>query len=197
MAEVNTDIGTMPVRELITEMRKQAAELPREDFIRTLFINIMVNRIEQEAQQKGEPWDQAVKLMGGVNIVEQVVELAQAAGKVQGEIPEAEQKVILASTVQKYYNQKMATGEISKEQAARDASLAAQAQAQVEGADVSGTMARAKATEGVKQDNTNAVATAVTQPGGMPTPQPSANPMKPDTTMKEVLAGGQGGLLNA
>jgi hypothetical protein len=46
-----SDLGTMPVRELITDLRKQAAELPREDFIRTLFVNIMVRRIEQEADR--------------------------------------------------------------------------------------------------------------------------------------------------
>ncbi len=62
MAEVNRDIGSMPVRELITEMRKQAAELPREDLIRTLFINVMVNRIEQEADRADKAEQQVGEL---------------------------------------------------------------------------------------------------------------------------------------
>lgn len=57
-----SDLGTMPVRELITDLRKQAAELPREDFIRTLFVNIMVRRIEQEADRADKAEQQVADL---------------------------------------------------------------------------------------------------------------------------------------
>lgn len=54
-----TDINTMPVRELIVELRKQASELGVEHLATTLFTATMVTRIEQEADRA----DAAVALL--------------------------------------------------------------------------------------------------------------------------------------
>jgi len=164
---------------------------------------VVIDRIERLGQTEGTPWDQAVKLLGGINVVGQVINLAAAAGKIPNEIPDKDRQVILAQTVQKYYKQKIASGEMTKEQAARDAHLAAQAKAQLEGTDVSQTNQRAVATQKLQNDGANApdkanlVAQAKAAPGaGLQKPEPAANPMRPQTTMKEALAGGAGGLIN-
>lgn len=158
---------------------------------------VVMNRIEQEAQKEGQPWDQAVKLMGGTSIVEQVVELASAAGKIPPEIPEDDKKIILGQAVQKYYQQKISSGEMTKQQAAEEAHMAAQVQAQMSGQDISGTNKRLEATNNLKQQGGTAAAQAGVNPQGMPTPVPAADPMNPETTMKQVLATGKGGLLDA
>jgi uncharacterized membrane protein len=41
----------MPIRDLITSLRKQASELSDEHLIRVLFINVLVNRLEAEADR--------------------------------------------------------------------------------------------------------------------------------------------------
>lgn len=46
-----SDMMTMPVRQLITDLRKQASELNDENLIRVLFVNTMINRLEQEADR--------------------------------------------------------------------------------------------------------------------------------------------------
>jgi hypothetical protein len=157
---------------------------------------VIVNRLEQEANKAGEPWDQSVKLMGGADVVQQVVELAAAAGKIPGDIPEDDHKVILGQTIQKYYQQKIASGEITKAQAAEDAHMAAQTQANIAGQDTSGTNKRLQATQELRDQGVVPGQTA-TGPQKMQTPTPAADPMNPDTTMKEVLAAGPGGLLDA
>lgn len=45
----SSDMNTMPIRDLISSLRVQASELPPADMIRMLFVNCMVNRLEQQA----------------------------------------------------------------------------------------------------------------------------------------------------
>ena len=46
-----TDLNTMPVRELIAELRKKNEELGTEHLITVLYNSAMVNRLEQEADR--------------------------------------------------------------------------------------------------------------------------------------------------
>lgn len=156
---------------------------------------VVMSRVEQEGA-KDQPWDQAVKVMGGAAVVDQVIEMASAAGKIPEEIPENDQKVILGQAIQKYYQQKIATGEITKAQAAEDAHMASQVQAQMGGADVQGINKRVEATQAVKGQGVAPPEAMNPQMGALKAPQPAADPMRPETTMKEVLGGG-GGLLDA
>jgi hypothetical protein len=156
---------------------------------------IVMNRLEQEAQKTGQPWDKAIKLMGGMEVVGQVIEVATAAGKIPEDVPEEDKRIILGQAVQKYYQQKLATGEITKEEAARDAHIAAMGQAGMEGANTDQINQRIRTTDGMRRKTQN-VAAASEVPGKLQAPQPAANPMQPGTTMKEVLAAGQGGLLD-
>lgn len=160
---------------------------------------VVINRMEQEAVKEGEPWDQAIKLMGGTNVVEQVVELAGAAGKIQKNLAEKDIRLILGSTVQKYYQQKIAKGEITEAEASRDAYIAAQTDAKMQGEDTTKVSQQLEATQGV-QDQANKMSVAPQQvqgQGGLQAPEPAADPFNPTTTMKNALATGQGGLLDA
>lgn len=48
---MSDDIGSMPIRELISSLRKQTSELPPSDMLRILFVNALTNRLEQEADR--------------------------------------------------------------------------------------------------------------------------------------------------
>lgn len=152
---------------------------------------VVMERVEQEGLKNGQPWDQAVKLMGGTNIVGQVIELAGAAGKIPQEVPEEDFRVILAQAIQQYTKKKIATGEMTQEQAARDAHIAAQTQAKMQGADTTKVNQQLSAT----QTAGNRVSSA-RDPAPLSAPAPAADPMRPETTMKEVLATKGGGLIN-
>jgi len=157
---------------------------------------VVMQRVEQEGIKNKKPWDDAIKLLGGMSIVEQVTEVAQASGKVPAEIPHQDYRVIYGEAVQKYYQQKIASGEISKEQAAQDAHMLAKQQAQMNGDDTGEIDQRLGATAKLQQQGINAPANAAMPGGQLKVPEPAADPMHPATTMKEVLASGQGGLLN-
>lgn len=44
-------MATMPIRELIDSLRIQVAKLPSTEIIRILFVNIMLRRLEEEANR--------------------------------------------------------------------------------------------------------------------------------------------------
>jgi len=46
-----SDMNSMPLPELITSLREQAAALPNSDFIRILFINCIANRLDESQAQ--------------------------------------------------------------------------------------------------------------------------------------------------
>lgn len=52
MTDKDQDLATMPVLEMISALRKQALALPPAEIIKVLFINVMVNRIEQQMNLK-------------------------------------------------------------------------------------------------------------------------------------------------
>lgn len=155
----------------------------------------VINRVIKQGKQEGEPFDQAVLILGGTDVVAQVVELAQAGGKLKEKPTEQDMRVITAKVVQNYYKERIASGEISKEQAARDAHLAATAQAGSEGADTSQVAQQARATQDLKGASVNAPKKGMLDSDGMQAPAP-ADPFKPQSTMKETLATGQGGRFN-
>ena len=130
-----------------------------------------------------------------MNVVSQVLELASAAKKLPAEPTEQDVKVIAAKVVKRYYNDRIAAGELTKEDAARDAHIAASAQAGAGGGDVSGTVQQVNATQDMKSAAVNSPKQGLSDPNGLQAPQ-EQNPFKPMATMKETLATGQGGLLN-
>ena len=174
--------------------RIKGIEHPYADIVEASLV--VMQRVEQEGIKNKRPWDNAVKLIGGMNIVEQVIEVAQASGKIAAEIPSQDYQVIQGQAVQKYYQKKIATGEISKEQAAEDAHMLAKYQAQMQGEDTSEITQRLGATAKLQQQGVNAPENAALPDGQLKAPVPAADPMHPKTTMKEMLATGQGGLLN-
>ena len=155
----------------------------------------VITRIIQQGKKEKRPYDKAVLLAGGVDVVSQILELASAAHKLPAEPNEQDAKIIAGKVVQRYYKERMATGEISKEQAARDAQIAAAAQAKAQGDDVSETAQRVNATQEMKGAAVNAPKKGLSDPNGLQAPQ-EQNPFNPTATMKETLATGQGGLLN-
>jgi len=157
---------------------------------------VIMQRVEQEGIRNKQPWDDAVKLLGGMIIVEQVIEVAQASGRVPTSIPHQDYRIIYGEAIQKYYKRKIASGEITKSQAAQDAHMLAQQQAQMKGEDTTGINQRLNATSKLQQQGITAPAKAALPGAQLKAPEPAANPMRPVTTMKEVLASGQGGLLN-
>lgn len=44
-------MATMPIRELIDSLRIQVTKLPSTEIIRILFVNIMLRRLEEEANR--------------------------------------------------------------------------------------------------------------------------------------------------
>lgn len=155
----------------------------------------VMERVNAEATKNKTEWDDTVKLMGGMSIVKQITEIASVIGKVKKNLSQKDFNVIFGEAVQKYYQHKIAAGEISKKQASQDAHMMAQLHAQMKGEDVSGVNKRIQATSDLQAQGVNANNSSLAA-GTLATPQPAKNPMKPDTTMKEVLATGQGGLLN-
>jgi len=154
----------------------------------------VINRVIQEGKKEKKPFDPAVLIVGGTDVVSQVTELALAAGKIKVKPTEQDMKIIAGKVVQKYYKERLATGEITKEQAARDAHAAASAQAAGAGHDTSDVAQRAAATQQMKSAAINAPKVGLSDPNGLQAPQPN-DPFKPKATMKETLATGQGGLL--
>ena len=59
---MSTDMATMDIRELIASLRVQASELPPADIIRLLFIQVMTNRLEEQANRA----DKAEKRIEGL-----------------------------------------------------------------------------------------------------------------------------------
>lgn len=57
-----SDMATMPIRELIADMRKQISELPREDMLRALVLGVLTSRIEQEADRADKAEQQVGEL---------------------------------------------------------------------------------------------------------------------------------------
>jgi hypothetical protein len=47
----DTNLATVPIRELITSFRKQIDELPREALFNTLFLTTITNRFESMADE--------------------------------------------------------------------------------------------------------------------------------------------------
>lgn len=44
-----TDMATMPIRELIADMREQTSKMDNADFIKILFVNVIAGRLEEQA----------------------------------------------------------------------------------------------------------------------------------------------------
>ena len=162
--------------------------------IADLSLNIMY-RMESEAHKNKKPWDDVVKLTGGIDIVKQITEIASVIGKVRKDMPQKDFTLIFGETVQQYYKSKLASGEITKAQAAEDAYVVGQLQAQLKGEDVSETTKRLQTTNQLQQQGIN-FSNSTVDNGQFKTPEPVDNPMNPPTTMKEVLDTGKGGLLN-
>ena len=151
----------------------------------------VINRVLQQGKKEGKPFDTAVLIMGGTDIVGQVIELAEAANKLPAKPNEDDIKVITANVVKKYYQERIASGEISKEEAARDAQLATSAQATQDGEDLSGVQ---NDIEGIEKKHNEAMNGSKMGANGLKVPTPQ-NAFNPQATMKDVLAADQGGLL--
>jgi len=69
MDKKNTDLATMPIRDLIASMRVQAAELPSSDMIRMLFISIMCNRLEEQTNRADKAEKEVEKITKKYNFI--------------------------------------------------------------------------------------------------------------------------------
>lgn len=75
----------------------------------------ILNRIEGQARKDGDSIDNAVKIYGGNLIVGEVINLAEAAGKIKP-MNDDEKTVALSKAVQDYTNQMIRDGEITREE---------------------------------------------------------------------------------
>jgi galactitol-specific phosphotransferase system IIB component len=155
---------------------------------------VVMDRLEQHAKDQGKPWDKAVAVLGLVNITSQISDLAVASNKVKEPIEPEQKKLIFAESMKRYVKKKIKTGEITQKEAAKMAHQGALSQGAKGGADVEGSQAKLAATQ--EKQNAAANAPKNASNGMLEAPAPEEDPMNPSTTMKEVLANGQGGLLN-
>lgn len=56
------DMATMPIRELIADMREQVTKMDSADLIKIMFVNVMVSRLEQQADLADE-WKEKFEQM--------------------------------------------------------------------------------------------------------------------------------------
>jgi len=150
----------------------------------------VMSRLDQNAEKQGKPYDPVIRTMAMANITKQILELADASGKLQQPPTPEDMKLVFAEVVSQDQRDRLARGVTTKQDLAEE---------------FQGAASRGLAATGEDPSKLDAGLNAVKQiqlagSGGRPTmPEPEADPFKPQKTMKDVLAQknqGQGGLLN-
>lgn len=135
---------------------------------------VIVDRIDQQIiKDTGQPVDNAVKIQGANSVVGQIIEIAEASGKVP-KFNEDEKAVAYTYAVQKYTDRMIQRGEITKEELTQYTQEAEQLGQQLQGGGETAPMA----------DTASAPVTE----------QPAESPTQPTQTMSQKLA--QGGILD-
>jgi len=170
-------IHSPQTRDTILKRIGVSQEGPIADIADTVVL--IVDRIDQQsAKDQGQPVDNAIKLQGANVVTGQVIEVAEAAGKIP-QMSEDERAVAYSYAVQKYTDRMIARGETTREELQKYAQEAV-AMGQKSGAI---DMNRMKGAQG--QPPAQAQAPATEGPD---------DPMRPRETMSQKLA--KGGLLN-
>ena len=170
-------IHSPQTRDVILNRIGISEQGPIDDISDTVLV--IVDRIDKQAvQEQGQPVDDAVKLQGANIVTGQIIEVAEAAGKIP-KMNDDEKAVTYSYAVQKYTDRMIQRGEITKQELSQHAQTATQTAQEAGQLDVNKVQ---QVGQGIAQDtaaaNVRAADVAVAPD----------NPMRPTETMSQKLA---------